>query len=173
MKVTSFKDIPKFPQSSYRCSVGLKYLPTMLQGYMYDYRLEMNPDFQRGHVWTKEQQILFMEFRLKGGMSGQDIYFNCPEWGSGKSNKMVCVDGLQRVSAAMAFLFGQIPVFGSYVSEFEESVRAAGLDNLFTFHVADLRTEKEILEWYVSLNAGGTPHSKEEIDRVRKMIDNG
>ena len=35
----------------------------------------------------------------------------------------------------------------------------------------DLKTEKEVLQWYIDMNAGGTSHSKEEIDRVKKMLE--
>ena len=34
----------------------------------------------------------------------------------------------------------------------------------------DLKTEKEVLQWYVDMNAGGTPHTNEEIERVKSMI---
>ena len=32
-------------------------------------------------------------------------------------------------------------------------------------------TEREVLQWYVDMNAGGTPHTTEEIDRVKKLIN--
>ncbi len=35
----------------------------------------------------------------------------------------------------------------------------------------DLRTEKEVLQWYVDMNSGGTPHTSEEIERVKRMIE--
>ena len=38
-------------------------------------------------------------------------------------------------------------------------------------NVNDLKTEKEVLQWYIDMNAGGTPHSSEEIQRVREMIE--
>ena len=38
------------------------------------------------------------------------------------------------------------------------------------FYLTDLKTEKEVLQRYVNMNAGGTPHSNEEIERVKKMI---
>lgn len=36
--------------------------------------------------------------------------------------------------------------------------------------VNDLQTEKEVLQWYVDMNSGGTPHTNDEIERVKKMI---
>ena len=38
------------------------------------------------------------------------------------------------------------------------------------FNVNDLKSEKEVLQWYVDMNAGGIPHTSEEIDRVKAMI---
>lgn len=29
---------------------------------------------------------------------------------------------------------------------------------------------KDLHKWYIDMNAGGTPHSNEEIDRVNEMI---
>lgn len=40
----------------------------------------------------------------------------------------------------------------------------------FTINVNDLKTEREVLQWYVDMNAGGTPHTKEEIQKVKDMI---
>ena len=38
------------------------------------------------------------------------------------------------------------------------------------FCVNNLQTKKEELQWYVDMNAGGTPHTNAEIERVKKMI---
>jgi hypothetical protein len=175
MKLIKYTDIKKFPFASYRADISLDYTMDILSKYIYEYGFEMNPEFQRGHVWTPEQQISYMEFRLKGGLSGKDIYFNDPYWQSISPrkgyNRLVCVDGLQRLSAAMSFLLGEIPVFGSYVHEYEQGLIMSGLHQMFTFHIAKLKSHKEVMEWYVSLNQGGTPHRQEEIEKVKLMID--
>jgi hypothetical protein len=43
--------------------------------------------------------------------------------------------------------------------------------NTLIIHVNNLKTEKEVLQWYIDMNAGGTPHTTEEIDRVKKLIN--
>lgn len=55
-----YEDIPKFPVSNYKTSVPLDSLESELERFV-SRGLDMNPDFQRGHVWTREQQIAFME----------------------------------------------------------------------------------------------------------------
>ena len=63
---------------------------------------------------------------------------------------------------------GEIPVFGSYINEYEDEMSLTR--NAIKVNVNNLKTEKEVLQWYVDMNAGGTPHTNEEIERVRKMI---
>lgn len=80
----------------------------------------------------------------------------------------VCVDGLQRITAVTKFLKNEIKVFDSYYKDFEDKIP---LSVDLIFNVNDLKSEKEVLQWYVDMNAGGTPHAIEEIERVKKMIE--
>ena len=175
MKYTKFGDIPQFVKSAcYQINVDIRRVPEWIKEQEQDGNLKLNPDFQRGHVWTEEQQIAWLEFFLRGGKSGKDIYFNDPfwlNWGSdvpGMYKDFVCVDGLQRLTAVQRFVNNEIKVFESYFNEFEDP-RILNT-NCLVFHVNDLKTEKEVLQWYIDMNIGGTPHSQEEIDRVKKML---
>lgn len=72
-----------------------------------DMGLILESEFQRGHVWTKAQQIAYIEYFLKGGISGRDLYFNHPDWyhkSEGNYHDYVCVDGLQRITAVRRFM---------------------------------------------------------------------
>ena len=35
----------------------------------------------------------------------------------------------------------------------------------------NLKTRKEVLQWYIEMNNGGTPHTKEEINRVKILLE--
>lgn len=175
MKLTKFKDIPQFTSGGcYQCNYPLTSLVKYIEEEVETMGLQLNPDFQRGHVWTEEQQIAWLEYHLRGGKSGNTIYLNNPFWHNVLSPKQtdytdyVCVDGLQRITAAQKFIHNKIKVFGSYYDEFEDKIRV--LPQTMILNVNDLKSEKEVLQWYVDMNAGGTPHSSEEIDRVIKMI---
>lgn len=131
--------------------------------------LQLMPDFQRGHVWTEEQQIAYVEFFLKGGKNGRDFYYNLND------KEYVCVDGLQRTIALTRFVNNEIKVLGQYFDEFEFNNYLVKYQPSAEFAVNiyrnNLSDKKEILEWYVDMNSGGTPHSNEEIDRVKRMIE--
>ena len=85
-----------------------------------------------------------------------------------EEGKYVCVDGLQRITAAQRFVHNEIKVFGSYFNEYEDRIRV--FSTTMILNVNDLKTEKEVLQWYVDMNAGGTPHTNDEIERVKRMI---
>lgn len=133
-----------------------------------DIGVELNPDFQRGHVWTEEQQVSYIEYRLKGGYAGRDIYFNCRGWMCNWEGPIYCVDGLQRITAVQQFLNNKIKAFGTYFSEFEDKLRHTGYD--FTLHMHNLRTKAAVIQWYLDLNFKGTPHTEEELEKVSKLL---
>lgn len=79
----------------------------------------------------------------------------------------VCVDGLQRVTAVLKFINNEIKVFGSFYKEFKDHLPS---NAELLINVNNLQTEKEVLQWYVDMNSGGTPHTNDKIERVKKMI---
>ena len=172
-----FNDIKPFVRNaSYRVNADWKYLREMLERYqerigpdgkLLNDGLDMDPDFQRGHVWTRNQQIAYVEYIFQGGPTGRDIYFNNPTWQGSYTAKTVLVDGKQRITAALAFLDGKIPIFGHKITEWTGRLP---YDAHFIIHMNTLKTRKEILQWYLAFNAGGTPHSKKELDRVRELL---
>lgn len=86
----------------------------------------------------------------------------------GEYKDYVCVDGLQRITAVQKFIYNEIKVFGSYYKEFEDSLRL--LPNMITLNINNLKTRKEVLQWYIDMNSGGTPHDDNEIEKVKRMI---
>lgn len=53
---------------------------------------------------------------------------------------------------------------------FDDRLRLAN-DATMILNVNNLKSEKEVLQWYVDMNVGGTPHTNEEIERVKQMIE--
>lgn len=166
-----FEDIKPYIQcNNYSVDVALRYLESTIDEYIEELGLELDPDFQRGHVWTEQQQELYIEHLLREGVSGLDIYFNHTKWliNSGKDDGwFVCVDGLQRLTACLKFLRNQIKAFGHYRKDFEDKIP---MMIRLRFHVNNLKTRKEVLEWYLQMNNGGTVHTEEELVRVAELL---
>lgn len=57
-KITRFKDIPQFTHSGYyQVNYSLMSLVKYIEEEVNEAGLQLNPEFQRGHVWNEEQQI--------------------------------------------------------------------------------------------------------------------
>lgn len=167
-----FSDIPQFTRmGSWECNFSFQSLIREIDRMEKEEGLVLNPDFQRGHVWSEEQQTKYIEFILKGGKTARVIYLNNPQWHfevkSGYKG-FVCVDGLQRITAIRRFVNNEIKAFGYYLKEYEDSMRNK-ID--MRLHINDLQTKKEVLQWYLDFNDGGTPHTEEEINRVKSLLE--
>ncbi|MDW9481122.1 DUF262 domain-containing protein [Sinorhizobium meliloti] len=131
------------------------------------------PPFQRGHVWTDEQAVAFVNSARRGlnlgtytfnttlGLKdarrtdeqGREYYF-ADLW---------LLDGMQRLTALQRFFDDEFPVAGSFWSEVEESSKRFFLSNVhFPAYETNLVDEAVMREMYDAMNFGGTAHREEE-----------
>lgn len=175
-KILFVNEIKTFTkESNYKVDIPLEYLKQTLERYSED-NLNLEPDFQRAHVWTKQQQIAFMEYMLKEGRINP-IYFNHPNWmnfNSDEKVEFVIVDGKQRLKAAIDFLDDKFRVFKDLDEEdkgfFYSELSRVPSTLSFNFQINTLKTKKEVLQWYLDLNTGGTQHKKAELEKVRTLL---
>ena len=139
-----------------------------LEEHKKEYGLNLDPDFQRGHVWSNEQRIAYLEFWLEGGIM-TPMFFNWPVNMDPSKGYVdyVIVDGKQRLTTFTMFYNEELMVYEKYkYSDFSKHTLP------YLYYVNnDLKTKKEVLEWYIFFNSGGTPHTKEEIDRVKDLLN--
>jgi len=159
----NFNKIKQFPRCDNQFSVMWNDIPSML----HSINADIDPSFQRAHVWTEDQQSRYIEYRLQGGTSGKDIYFNCKGFDRGSDDTAVLVDGKQRLNALMLFMDNKIKAFDTLFKDFDGAIRMrSGL----TFHINTLETNEDVYEWYLGLNGGGTGHTQEELQKVRDLM---
>lgn len=165
-----WEDIPQLTDcSTTGPCYSLEYFVEHIESEVENEGLVLNPDFQRGHVWTEEQKTAFVEFWLMGGKSGNIVYFNAPNWPvTYDDGSYVCVDGLQRITALSDFYHNKIKAFGHYYKEFEG--RLNSVRYTMEIRVNNIKKREDVLRWYLEMNSGGTPHSKEELDRVKELL---
>ena len=60
-------------RGTYQVDCKLNYLQKAIQEWKEE-GLDLCPDFQRGHVWTVEQQIAFVEYVLRGGKTSELLF---------------------------------------------------------------------------------------------------
>ena len=136
-------------------------------------RVEMEPEFQRNHVWTEEQQISYMEYLVRNPMDSKAKTFTLSSetWNTYKSkdNVIYLVDGLQRLTAIKRFLNNEITIYNYYLKDFESTLFLKRI--YLDIYVYDL-PYKDMLKLYMNMNSGGVLHTKEEIDKVKRLLNN-
>lgn len=165
-----FKDIPMYTQKgSWECVYSPMEFVEFFEHHVKDHGLVMIPDFQRGHIWTEEQQIAWVEFIFRGGNTSRVVYINDAwEYVSEDKNPCVVVDGLQRITAMTRFVHNEIKAFGHFYKDFTDR---PPMETWLRINKNNLRTRKEVLSWYLEMNSGGTPHTEEELSRVKKLLE--
>lgn len=170
------------PGNFYQVDVAVNRLQAWVDGNRRDLiccggGVEMDPDYQRGHVWTPAQRTAFCESFIRGQASAL-LLFNCPSYHGALSERagdlpkhlMQCIDGLQRFTALTDYASDKVAVFGGkFCSDFDQSpfdVRRQRAQ----VRVYGLQSRAELLRFYIDLNSGGTVHSAEELTRVRALL---
>lgn len=167
IKKASFKAIPPYTRgASYQMDASWAYFEDWLQ----ENKPDLSPDFQRAHIWDAPKQIRYVEHILRNGASGADIYFNHPGWRESFEGDFVIVDGKQRVEAVRRFMHDEITAFGFVLSEYRKEQKRLPMQCRFRVHINDLKTRKEVLQWYLDLNDGGIAHTEAELDKVRRLL---
>lgn len=162
-----WKKLPKLTSvGTYEVNIPLDDFNGVIDKYINQYHLNLNPDFQRGHVWKEAQQIKYIEFLLMGGVTNNVIYFNHPGWMNSFNGDFVIVDGLQRITSILDFLDNKFKVFDEYSSYID----LRGHYNI-KFNINNLKTRKEVLKWYLEINSNGTPHTEDEIEKVKNLLE--
>lgn len=133
-----------------------------------DFRIDLDPDFQRKNVWTDVQQTLFIGHLLEGGDVNPVIINKV-------NDGYVMLDGKQRVTACLRFLDGLGAKLSDgrvvYYGDFDQLDRRMCRTQVgLRYALVDL-TRRESLEFYLKLNRSGTPHSAAELDFVQKLLD--
>lgn len=174
--IESWQDVPQTPRARYEIDLRWRSLEEQIRDYEQNEGLDMSPDFQRGHVWSEAQRVAYLEAALTGMEVSRQILFNHTSWEFGGDfprpfGTMQILDGLQRVETVRRFLRGEVRVFGRTYPEFSGVLR----DQMSSFkiRILNLPDRAAVLQLYLQINSGGTPHSASELARVRSLLAGG
>lgn len=152
--------------------VGLRNLPAHLEMWA----VNMDPEYQRDHVWSDDQAMDLMGHLLEGG-TVPDIIVNevLLDDTEGLVSGLEVVDGKQRLTACLRWLRDEIPARltdGRLI--WKKDLDRNSLTTLSTSIRLSFKhvrlDEVSVLRLYLRLNRGGTVHTEAEIERVRALL---
>ncbi len=170
-----WSSVPQFPRAAYRVDVPWAMLPKYIAEEERNLGLRVEPDYQRGRVWTAAQKRAWVEHCLMGGETAKEVTLVCEHFAGVPSGRYAVADGLQRLTTAIGFVQGYVRVFpddarpeGYALGDFDGKLSFIRHMLAFVTVVAPTRADELLL--YLRINAGGTPHGPAELDRVRGLL---
>ncbi|BAL87230.1 hypothetical protein AMIS_20100 [Actinoplanes missouriensis 431] len=163
--------------------------------------LDINPPYQRGAVWTEDQQVALMRSLLSGvpvptlivnDRHGQHWTDTATyDRHSGNAPSYAVVDGKQRLLCLKAWFDGELAIPASWIEpecidHTEDTsdgpyVRSTGLNDygrratgeriLLPVGEAMAVSLREEAEIYLLVNGGGTPQSDADMDNARRIAE--
>lgn len=156
------------PDLNYRVDYGLSAVPRFLE----QYNVDLDPDYQRGLVWTKLQKRRFVGFVIQNHSASPIFWFN---WTNNNQASQV-VDGKQRINAILGWLDGKYDALCPcgerfwYSDRDEIADRGYEMSITLKMHLVSL-DRASLLRFYIGLNSGGVVHDPKEISRVKKLLE--
>ena len=166
-----------FARSSYAVNIELKYFVNSMllhtdydnkdDGYSWydkEYNLKwlsnITPEFQRSNdKWSKSMQKRFIENILMGAKT-ELLLFKMSEFEDSK-----IIDGLQRTTAIIDFINGDIKPFDYSFDELKEHLRSFPSHNL-VIKIYTFDTWEEVGRFYIDMNENIT-HSSDDIKKAK------
>jgi len=135
--------------------------------------VNMSPSYQRPVRWSTEQQSLFMGHLLSGGDTLPIIIQRVPDGGPQE-----VLDGKQRLTAMLAWLHGEISAWvpngpSVHIDDLERGTLGTRPDAILGLSLVPVRFKyinlpfEERKNFYIRLNSGGSPHTREDIEHAR------
>lgn len=137
---------------------------------------DMNPDYQRGNVWTKEQEEKLIDSIFKQINIGSFIFAE-REWNNGCDvigDMYEIVDGKQRLTAILHFIEGKIKYNGMYYHEMHNYNRSFFEDTQIMVGEISFRNgynKKEVLENFIRLNECGSTMNNDIIKNAKELME--
>ena len=132
----------------------------------YHFGLDMDPDYQRGYVWTDEDRVALIDSVFNNIDIGKFVLVH-----NDYTDEYLyeILDGKQRVRALLDFYENRFPYKGKYFNDL--SIRDQFWFCQKTIPVAevDKTNRKALLRYFLMLNTAGKTMAQEHLDSVRKM----
>lgn len=130
--------------------------------------LDMNPEYQRGNVWTLEQKILLIDSIFKNVDIGKFTIIRRP-FREKQEHYYEVLDGKQRITAIAEFFEGRFTYKGLKYRELHWKDQIHFKNYAVSYAEIEPLTKEQKYRYFLKLNTTGVPHDSEHLDKVHEM----
>jgi len=165
------EELAELPQLYQRTEVLISPMNTPLSNLLYMYwspSIDLNPEYQRGNVWTQSQKVALIHSIMREISIGTFVAIKRPYEEGEKCYEML--DGKQRLLAILDFRENRLSYLGKRWMDLHPSDQLS-FDNR-TISYAEITNIDRIkkLDTFLKLNTYGKPQSEEHLKNVKDLL---
>jgi hypothetical protein len=160
------------PQLSYRDSVFIQYMQMSTMSIFttyYNFGLDMEPDYQRGNVWTLDDKVKLIDSIFNNVDIGKFVFIKLPFREGCPSYE--CLDGKQRVTALVEFNEGRFAYKGMTIHQMCGHDQDHFGDYPISMAHLSPMTDKQKYEYFLKLNMGGKAQDPRHLAYVKGLLE--
>ncbi len=138
-----------------------------------DYGIDLDPDYQRGNIWTLDQKVNLIDSIFKNVDIGKFTIISRP-WGSNPNKAATpkmweMLDGKQRITAIIEFYTNRFKYKGKYFCDMHIRDKQHFKNYNISSGETEPLTDEQKYRYFLKLNTTGTPVDEAHIAKVRKL----
>jgi len=162
-KGTNFRQEEKYYIRMYNSGIG------SLLNMVYHAGVEMDVEYQRGHVWTKADKIELIDSIFNNIDIGKFVFIQRDFGTNGKLYEVL--DGKQRLTAITEFYEDRFKYKGFYYSELSGMDKNKFENHGIAYGYLENPNKEAIFETFIKLNTCGKPMASKHIEKVKKLLN--
>jgi hypothetical protein len=129
---------------------------------------DVNPDCQRGYVWSLEDEVRLIDSVFNARDIGKFVFikYNWPRTDDD------ILDGKQRLNTLVRFITNQFQYKGLYWNQLSRGDRGLFEDRIVQYVELDGErlSEADKLEIFLNVNCAGVPQTEEHLTAIREKL---
>jgi hypothetical protein len=147
---------------------------SLINQYLNEFGLDLDPDYQRGHVWDNDQQVNLIDSIFKHVDIGKFAVIKRP-WGPDGNKPLTpklyeVLDGKQRITAIIDYYLGHFKYKGKYYNELGYMDQGHFTNFSISYAESDYLTQEQKYRYFLKLNTTGTPVDPAHMERVAGLL---
>lgn len=151
-----------------RFNYSQRHLESLLYILYRDTGLDLNPDYQRGNVWTGAQKVALIDSIFKNVDIGKFTIIR-RRFDEELEHLYEVLDGKQRTIAIAEFFEGRYKYKGKTFYELHPKDQFHFKNYAISYAEIEPLTNEQKYRYFLKLNTTGQPHDSEHLDRVHRM----
>ena len=136
---------------------------------VYYFGVDFDVDYQRDHVWTLDDKVELIDSIFNNIDIGKFVFVQRTMKHEGKLHEII--DGKQRLTAICEFIEGRFKYKGYTFAELSNGDKNKIKSHQISYGYLENPTRRAIFETFIKLNTSGRPMKNEDIDKVKKLLN--